>query len=268
MLSERAGPALLEMRGISKHFGGLQALNGVDLTLHAGELLAIVGDNGAGKSTLIKILTGVYAASEGAITMDGQPVSIPNRRASIELGIDAVYQNLALVDYLTAPENVYLGNELKRSFLGIPVLDNGAMREKAARLLKDRLGISLGNIDQHAFFLSGGQRQAVAIGRALIQETVRILILDEPTAALGPEETRRMLEVVQRLKGKEMGLIMISHQLEDVFELSDRIMVLRNGRLAGVRRTADTSRQEVLGLIVGSIRDGEAEAGAGSAVAS
>jgi ABC-type sugar transport system ATPase subunit len=257
MVTRPASAPLLEMRGISKHFGGLQALKDVDLTLHAGELLAIVGDNGAGKSTLIKILTGVYPANAGEIRLNGQPVSIPNRRASIELGIDAVYQNLALVDYLTAPQNVYLGNEIKRSVLGIPVLDNRGMREKAARLLKDRLGISLGNIDQDAFNLSGGQRQAVAIGRALIQETVKILILDEPTAALGPEETRRMLEVVQRLKGKDMGLIMISHQLEDVFELADRIMVLRNGRLAGVRSTAQTSRHEILGIIVGSIRDGE-----------
>lgn len=264
MVTQQSSAPLLEMRGISKHFGGLQALKGVDLTLRAGELLAIVGDNGAGKSTLIKILTGVYPASEGTIRLNGQQVSIPNRRASIELGIDAVYQNLALVDYLTAPQNVYLGNELKRSVLGIPVLDNGGMRDKAAKLLKERLGIALGDIDQHAFNLSGGQRQAVAIGRALIQETVRILILDEPTAALGPEETRRMLEVVQRLKGKEMGLIMISHQLEDVFELADRIMVLRNGRLAGVRTTADTTRQEVLGLIVGSISDGDGAAGVGA----
>ena len=264
MVTQQSSAPLLEMRGISKHFGGLQALKGVDLTLHAGELLAIVGDNGAGKSTLIKILTGVYPANEGTIRLNGQQVSIPNRRASIELGIDAVYQNLALVDYLTAPQNVYLGNELKRSVLGIPVLDNGGMRDKAAKLLKERLGIALGDIDQHAFNLSGGQRQAVAIGRALIQETVRILILDEPTAALGPEETRRMLEVVQRLKGKEMGLIMISHQLEDVFELADRIMVLRNGRLAGVRTTADTTRHEVLGLIVGSISDGDGAAGAGA----
>ena len=263
---------LLEMLGISKHFGGLQALKSVDLTLQAGELLAIVGDNGAGKSTLIKILTGVYPANEGVIKLNGQQVHIPDRRTSIQLGIDAVYQNLALVDYLTAPQNVYLGNEIKRKVLGIPVLDNGGMRAKAATLLKERLGISLGNIDQHAFNLSGGQRQAVAIGRALIQETVKILILDEPTAALGPEETRRMLEVVHRLKGKEMGLIMISHQLEDVFELSDRIMVLRNGKLAGIRTTAETSRQEILGLIVGATYDdprGTAtRPGAGGAVAS
>ncbi len=260
-MTEEARAPILEMRGMSKHFGGLQALKGVDLSLYAGELLAIVGDNGAGKSTLIKILTGVYAANEGTIHLRGQQVHIPNRRASIELGIEAVYQNLALVDYLTAPQNVYLGNEIKRSVLGIPVLDNGGMRRRAATLLKDRLGISLGDIDQYAYNLSGGQRQAVAIGRALIQETVKILILDEPTAALGPEETRRMLEVVHRLKGKEMGLIMISHQLEDVFELADRIMVLRNGRLSGVRTTAKTSRQEILGLIVGAISDGDGDVG-------
>ena len=256
---------LLEMRGISKHFGGLQALKDVDLTLHAGELLAIVGDNGAGKSTLIKILTGVYPASEGTIALNGEAVRIPSRRASIDLGIEAVYQNLALVDYLTAPENVYLGNELRRSVLGIPVLDNGGMRKRAAAVLNDRLGVALGNIDQPAFNLSGGQRQAVAIARALIQERVRILILDEPTAALGPEESRRTLEVVQRLKGKEMGIVMISHQLEHVFELADRIMVLRRGRLAGVRTVAHTTRQEILGLIVGSIADYEADGGSAGA---
>ena len=262
---------LLQMQGISKHFGGLQALKDVDLTLRAGELLGIVGDNGAGKSTLIKILTGVYPPDGGGIVLNGEPVRIPNRRVSIDLGIDAVYQNLALVDYLTAPQNVNLGNEIKRSILGIPVLDNGGMRKKAAAILRDRLGVALGDIDQHTFNLSGGQRQAVAIARALIQEKVRILILDEPTAALGPEESRRMLEVVQRLKRKEMGIIMISHQLEHVFELADRIMVLRRGRLAGVRSTAQTTRQEILGLIVGSIADYEADAGAagvGASVAS
>jgi len=259
------GAPLLQMQRISKHFGGLQALKDVDLTLQAGELLGIVGDNGAGKSTLIKVLTGVYPPDGGGIVLNGERVRIPNRRASIDLGIDAVYQNLALVDYLTAPQNVYLGNEIKRSVLGIPVLDNAGMRKKAAAILNDRLGVALGDIDQHTFNLSGGQRQAVAIARALIQEKVRILILDEPTAALGPEESRRMLEVVQRLKRKEMGIIMISHQLEHVFELADRIMVLRRGRLAGVRSTAHTTRQEILGLIVGSIADYEADAGAAGA---
>ncbi|MFU8888779.1 MAG: ATP-binding cassette domain-containing protein [Trueperaceae bacterium] len=267
-----AGTApLLQMRGINKHFGGLQALKDVDLTLHAGELLAIVGDNGAGKSTLIKVLTGVYPPDGGSIALDGEQVRIPSRRASIDLGIDAVYQNLALVDYLTAPQNVYLGNEIKRSVLGITVLDNAGMRKKAAEVLNERLGVALGNIDQMTFNLSGGQRQAVAIARALIQQKVRILILDEPTAALGPEEARRTLEVVQRLKGKDMGIIMISHQLEHVFELADRIMVMRRGRLAGVRTVAQTTRQEILGLIVGSISDYEADggrSGAGAPVAS
>ncbi|MBW6455298.1 MAG: ATP-binding cassette domain-containing protein [Trueperaceae bacterium] len=263
-----AGTApLLQMRGISKHFGGLQALKDVDLTLHAGELLAIVGDNGAGKSTLIKVLTGVYPPDGGSISLDGQPVRVPSRRASIDLGIDAVYQNLALVDYLTAPENVYLGNEIKRSVLGITVLDNRGMRKNAAEVLNERLGVALGNIDQMTFNLSGGQRQAVAIARALIQQKVRILILDEPTAALGPEEARRTLEVVQRLKGKDMGIIMISHQLEHVFELADRIMVMRRGRLAGVRTVAQTTRQEILGLIVGSISDYEADGGRSGASA-
>ena len=263
--SAAGGVPLLQMQGINKHFGGLQALKEVDLTLQAGELLAIVGDNGAGKSTLIKVLTGVYPPDGGTIVLDGRPVRIPTRRASIDLGIEAVYQNLALVDYLTAPENVYLGNEIKRVVLGITVLDNRGMRKKAAEVLNDRLGVALGNIDQMTFNLSGGQRQAVAIARALIQESVRILILDEPTAALGPEEARRTLEVVRRLKGKEMGIVMISHQLEHVFELADRIMVMRRGRLAGVRTVAHTTRQEILGLIVGSVSDFEADGGSAGA---
>jgi ABC-type sugar transport system ATPase subunit len=249
------GAPLLEMRGISKHFGGLQAVMDVDLKLHAGELLAIVGDNGAGKSTLIKILTGVYMPNGGVIRLNGEEVRIPSRRASIQLGIEAVYQNLALVDYLSAPENVFLGNELKRHILGIPVLDNGRMRKEAKRILKDRLGIELENIDQPTFNLSGGQRQAVAIARSILHDNVKILILDEPTAALGPEETRRTLEVVRRLKGKEMGIIMISHQLEHVFELADRIMVMRRGRCVGIRRVAETTKQDVLGLIVGAHSD-------------
>lgn len=246
---------LLEMRKISKHFGGLQAVIDVDLTLNSGEILTIVGDNGAGKSTLIKILTGVYAPSSGDIRLNGQDVRIPNRRASIDLGIEAVYQNLALVDYLSPPENVFLGNELKRRVFGISLLDNGAMRKEAQRILKERLGVEFENIDQPTFNLSGGQRQAVAIARSILHDHVKILILDEPTAALGPEETRRTLEVIQRLKGKEMGIIMISHQLEHVFEIADRVMVMRHGRCVGTRRIAETTRQDVLGLIVGAQSD-------------
>lgn len=243
------------MSGISKYFGGLQALSNVDMTLEKGELLAIVGDNGAGKSTLIKLLTGVYTPSKGSIQLNGKEIQIPNRRASLDLGIEAVYQNLGLVDYLSAPENVFLGKELKRNFLGFSILDNHRMRKEAKLVLKDRLGVELENLNQPTFNLSGGQRQAVAIARSIYAENIKILVLDEPTAALGPEETRRTLNVVKRLKGSDMGIIMISHQLEHVFAIADRVLVMRRGRVAGVRDVKKTTRQDVLGLIVGADSD-------------
>lgn len=245
------GP-LVEMRGIIKRFGGVMALQHVDLEARAGEVLAIVGDNGAGKSTLIKILTGVYQPTEGKIFLDGAPVTFSGHADAIECGIDAVYQTLALADHLDPAANMFLGNELTRKVMGLTWLDNKRMRAETERVLMERLGVTLKSLDAPTESLSGGQRQAVAIARAVYHEGLRVLVMDEPTAALGPQETARTLKLILSLKDQGLAVILISHSLDDVFEVSDRIHVQRRGRCVGVVKTAESSTQEVLGLIVGA----------------
>ncbi len=243
---------LVQMRGITKRFGGVTALLNVDLEAHAGEVLAIVGDNGAGKSTLIKVLTGVYQPSEGEMFLDGNKVSFASHADAIAMGIDAVYQTLALADHLDPAANMFLGNELTRTVMGIPMLDNKRMRSETERVLMERLGVKLKSLDAPTESLSGGQRQAVAIARAVYHEGLRVLVMDEPTAALGPQETARTLKLIQNLKAQGLAVILISHSLDDVFEVSDRIHVQRRGQRVGVVKTADSNTQEVLGLIVGA----------------
>ncbi|MEL6126388.1 MAG: ATP-binding cassette domain-containing protein, partial [Pseudomonadota bacterium] len=228
------------------------ALSNVDLDAYAGEVLAIVGDNGAGKSTLIKILTGVYQPTEGEMFLDGAPVSFASHADAIELGIDAVYQTLALADHLDPAANMFLGNELTKTVLGITVLDNKRMRQETERVLMERLGVRLKSLDAATESLSGGQRQAVAIARAVYHQGLRVLVMDEPTAALGPQETARTLKLIQTLKAQGLVVILISHSLDDVFEVSDRIHVQRRGQRVGVVKTAESTTQEVLGLIVGA----------------
>ncbi len=244
--------ALVKMRGITKRFGGVTALSDVDLDAYGGEVLAIVGDNGAGKSTLIKILTGVYQPTEGTVFLDGNPVSFSNHADAIEKGIDAVYQTLALADHLDPASNMFLGNELTKKVLGVSVLDNRRMRNETERVLMERLGVKLKSLDAPTESLSGGQRQAVAIARAVYHEGLRVLVMDEPTAALGPQETARTLKLIKTLKKQGLAVILISHSLDDVFEVSDRIHVQRRGRCAGVVKTSETTNQDVLGLIVGA----------------
>ncbi|WP_229884461.1 ATP-binding cassette domain-containing protein [Roseobacter sp. MH60115] len=243
---------LIDMRGITKRFGGVTALSGVDLTAYPGEVLAIVGDNGAGKSTLIKILTGVYQPTEGEIYLDGKKIEFASHAEAIEVGIDAVYQTLALADHLDPAANMFLGNELTKNVLGLNMLDNKKMRSETERVLMDRLGVKLKSLDAPTESLSGGQRQAVAIARAVYSEGLRVLVMDEPTAALGPQETARTLKLIQTLKAQGLAVILISHSLDDVFEVSDRIHVQRRGQCAGVVETAQSNNQEVLGLIVGA----------------
>lgn len=243
---------LVKMRGITKRFGGVTALLNVDLDAYAGEVLAIVGDNGAGKSTLIKILTGVYQPTEGEIFLDGKPVSFASHAEAIEMGIDAVYQTLALADHLDPAANMFLGNELTRTVLGMTFLDNKRMREETERVLMERLGVKLKSLDAPTESLSGGQRQAVAIARAVYHDGLRVLVMDEPTAALGPQETARTLKLIRTVKEQGLAVILISHSLDDVFEVSDRIHVQRRGQCAGVITTVESNTQEVLGLIVGA----------------
>lgn len=243
---------LVEMRGITKRFGGVTALQSVDLTAYAGEVLAIVGDNGAGKSTLIKILTGVYQPTEGEILLDGKRLEMASHSDSIAVGIDAVYQTLALADHLTPAANMFLGNELTKSVLGIDVLDNKRMKTEAVRVLDERLGVRFRSMDVSTDSLSGGQRQAVAIARAVYHKDLRVLVMDEPTAALGPQETARTLKLIKALRDQGLAVILISHSLDDVFEVADRVHVQRRGRGVGVVKTAESSTQDILGMIVGA----------------
>ena len=243
---------LVKMRGITKRFGGVTALSNVDLDAYAGEVLAIVGDNGAGKLTLIKVLTGVYQPTDGTMSLDDKPVAFSSHAEAIEMGIDAVYQTLALADHLDPAANMLLGNELTRKVMGVTLLDNKRMRSETERVLLDRLGVRLKSLDAPTESLSGGQRQAVAIARAVYSEGLRVLVMDEPTAALGPQETARTLNLIEAVKAQGLAVILISHSLDDVFQVSDRVHVQRRGQCAGVVRTADSSTQEVLGMIVGA----------------
>ena len=247
----KSGP-VVTMHGIVKKFGGIVALDNVDLSAYAGDVLAIVGDNGAGKSTLIKILTGVYRPTAGHIRLDGRLFEMNSHSDAIAHGIDAVYQNLAIADHLTPAENLFLGSELTKPVLGFRALDNRRMKEEASRVLKERLGVELKSMDVPADSLSGGQRQAVAIARAVRRDDLRVLVMDEPTAALGPRETARTLKLIGTLKKRGIAIIVISHSLDDVFEISDRIHVQRRGRCAGVVNTAQTTNEDVLGMIVGT----------------
>ena len=233
-------------------FGGLRALTDVNLTLWRNEILAIVGDNGAGKSTLIKVLTGVYRADKGQIKVNGQNLSINTRRDSINAGIAAVYQNLGLVDTLGAPANVFLGNEPIRHIFGIPFLDNKKMREQTESILRDRVGIELPDIDETTRNFSGGQRQAVAIARAVNGADLKVLVMDEPTAALGPEETHNTLNLIKTVRERGTPIILISHNLDHVFRVADRVLVMRGGKNAGVVDVATSSQHDVLGMIVGT----------------
>ncbi len=246
------GKPVISMRGIKKRFGGVVALDGVDLDAYAGEVLAIVGDNGAGKSTLIKILTGVYQPTNGHIELDGQRFTMADHSDAIANGIDAVYQNLAIADHLTPAQNLFLGTELTRNFLGMNILDNRRMDREATEVLRSRLGVELRDMNVPTESLSGGQRQAVAIARAVRHKDLRVLVMDEPTAALGPQETARTLGLIKALRDQGLAVIVISHSLDDVFEISDRVHVQRRGICAGVVKTADVTVEDVLGLITGA----------------
>jgi simple sugar transport system ATP-binding protein len=241
--------ALLEARGISKRFGGVHALERVDFRLDAGEVVALAGDNGAGKSTLIKIISGVFGPDEGEIRYQGETVAFANPHDARARGIETIYQDLALADNLDVGANVFLGREPMRRVFGLPVLDRKRMRAEAARAL-EALDIGLERLDRPVRALSGGQRQCVAIGRA-IHWQARVLIMDEPTAALGVPEQRRVMSLIRGLKSSGVGVIFISHNLADIFDVTDRIVVLRRGVNAGERPTASANADEIVRMMVG-----------------
>jgi D-xylose transport system ATP-binding protein len=243
-VSENAAPTL-ELRGISKSFGSVQALTEVDFEVRSGEVMALVGDNGAGKSTLIKCLAGIHSFDEGEIYYDGSPVTIHGPRDAARLGIEVVYQDLALCDNLDVVQNMYLGREehdwLQR-------LNEPVMEQRTAETLKSLSVTTIQSIRQRVASLSGGQRQSVAVARSVMWNS-RVVILDEPTAALGVAQTQQVLELVKRLAAQELAVVIVSHNLHDVFEVATRITVLRLGRNVGVYERERTTQQEIVHAI-------------------
>ncbi|CAB3798326.1 ATP-binding cassette domain-containing protein [Pararobbsia alpina] len=253
---------ILETRDISIRFGGVEALKRVSLQLYPGEVLALAGDNGAGKSTLIKIISGVYHPSEGELLFNGAPLQMRDPQEARAHGIETIYQDLALADNLDVGSNIFLGREPTRRQFGMQVIDRLKMAEVAREVL-DRLDIV---IPEHKLrgpvkMLSGGQRQAIAIGRA-IYWNARVLIMDEPTAALGVPEQRKVTELIGTLKAQGVAVLLISHNLHDIFAVADRIAVLRRGEKAGERAVRETSGDEIVHLMVGDTYADTRETGA------
>ena len=239
------GTPLVEMKDISIAFGGIKAVDHVTIDLFPGEVVGVLGHNGAGKSTLIKILSGAYKRDAGQIFVDGKEVSINNPRDAKANGIETIYQTLALADNVDAAGNLYLGRELKTR---MGTLDDVAM-EDATRKVMFKLNPNFRRFKEPVSKLSGGQRQSVAIARA-IHFNARILIMDEPTAALGPQETAQVGELIKQLKAEGIGIFLISHDLHDVFDLADRLVVMKNGKVVGTAYTKDVTHDEVLGMII------------------
>ena len=236
---------LVEMRDISIAFGGIKAVDHASLEVHPGEVMGLLGHNGAGKSTLIKILSGAYRRDHGKIFVNGEEADIQNPRDAKDYGIETIYQTLALADNVDAAANLFLGREI---MTGWGTLDDVAMEAKAREVM-GRLNPNFRRFKEPVKSLSGGQRQSVAIARAILFEA-RILIMDEPTAALGPQETAQVGELIKQLKADGIGIFLISHDIHDVFDLADRVCVMKNGQVVGTARTTDVTNDEVLGMII------------------
>jgi D-xylose transport system ATP-binding protein len=250
--SSTVAEPVLRCVDIVKWFGGLQSLDGVSLTVNAGEIVAVCGDNGAGKSTLVKILSGIHQPDSGEIWLGDEELKQLSPPRARKLGIETVYQDLALCDNLDAVSNVVLGNEPTRIRVGpVAILSRSESRRIAKQRL-DEVGIKITDFSASTRRLSGGQRQAIAIARALMHAR-RLMLLDEPTAALGVHQTQTTLEVIRSVARKGLGVMVISHNIEDVFGVADRIVVLRLGRVVLERPTAETSPDEVVGYITGGI---------------
>ena len=246
-------PPLVELRHMNVAFGGVHAVDDVTVDLYPGEVVGLVGGNGAGKTTLIKTLSGAHRADSGEIFIDGQLVHIMGPRDAKDLGIETIYQTLALADNIDAPGNMFLGRELLSSWR---TLDYSAM-EHATRSVMGRLNPKFTNFKVPVASLSGGQRQSVAIAKA-VYFNARILIMDEPTAALGPAETAQVGELIKQLKAEGIGIFLISHDIHDVFDLADRISVMLTGKLVGTVNKTDVTMDEVLAMIIMGKQPGEA----------
>jgi ABC-type sugar transport system ATPase subunit len=245
-----SGQPLLVAIDLYKHFGGLVAVDHVTLDVRAGEVVGLLGDNGAGKSTLIKMISGVYHPDGGRLVLNGQEVSFSSPQDARNAGIETIYQDLALCENLDAGANIFLGREPVRRALGVlKTVDRGRMLTESKRIL-NQLDIRIPRLSRPISQMSGGQRQAVAIARA-VYWNARLMIMDEPTAALGVPEQRKVLALVRTLKEHGVGVIIISHNLQDVFDVADRVIVMRRGRAVGERRVAETNTSDLLGLMVG-----------------
>ena len=241
---------ILSVRSVSKRFGGVQALDKVSMEVHPGEVVALAGDNGAGKSTIIKAISGVFTYDEGDILLDGRRIAFTSPQEARDNGIETIYQDLALADNLSIGANIFLGREpMKKLFGFLPVLDRKKMAAVAKETM-ERLDFHVTRLDAPVAAFSGGQRQAVAIGR-VVYWNARLVIMDEPTAALGVPEQRKVMSLIQQLKAQGKGIIFISHNLRDIFEVADRIVVFRRGENAGERAPKETSGDEIVRMMVG-----------------
>jgi D-xylose transport system ATP-binding protein len=251
-LLEPARVPVLSMRGIGKRFGAVQALSDVDFDVYAGEVVALVGDNGAGKSTLIKCIAGIHPSDTGVIAFEGRPVQLRQPRDAAHLGIQTVYQDLALCDNLDVVANLFLGREQTNRHLRrvAELLDEVTMEQRAIAVLRS-LSVAIPSVRTPVASLSGGQRQSVAIARAVMWNS-KLVILDEPTAALGVTQTRQVLDLIKRLREQSLAVVVISHNLGDVFAIADRLVVLRLGRLAGTFDAQKVSQSQIVAAMTGA----------------
>lgn len=244
---------ILEVRGVSKRFGAVQALRDVDFELYAGEVVGLVGDNGAGKSTLVKVISGVHQADSGEIIFDGHHVTINKPRDSIDLGIETVYQDLALCDNLDVVANLFIGRESAKVSIpglkGLAWLDETAMESKSISLLKE-LHVPMPSVRNIIATMSGGQRQSVAVARSVMWDC-KVILLDEPTAALGVEQTHQVKNLILKLKERNLGVVVISHNLPEILDITDRIIVLRLGMRTATFDSKSTRPEQVVAAITG-----------------
>jgi D-xylose transport system ATP-binding protein len=255
-MNEDGSAPVLSLRGVSKSFGPVQALSDVDFEVHAGEVVALVGDNGAGKSTLVKTIAGIHPADAGTIEFEGDEVTITGPHDAVELGIATVYQDLALCDNLDVVENLFLGREETGEGPAgvVRQLDEVGMEKRTGELLEN-LAVTITDVRAEVGTMSGGQRQQVAIARSLLGEP-KLVMLDEPTAALGVRQTAQVLELIKRLRDRGYGVLVISHNLADVFEVADRIFVLRLGKKAGDFTAGQANQDQVVAAITGASGNG------------
>ncbi len=251
-MSQSEQSPILELRGISKRFGAVQALDSVDFEAYTDQVVGLVGDNGAGKSTLVKIISGVYQPDEGTYSFEGKPVNVNQPSDATQLGIETVYQDLALCDNLDVVGNLYLGRETVNPLIPglLAAIDEIEMEQTARKLVGD-LHVTIPSVREQVATLSGGQRQSVAVARAVLWNS-RVVLLDEPTAALGVEQTQQVKDLIKRLRQRGLAVVVISHNLVDIFDVSDRIIVLRLGHRVATFDTKDTNAELVVGAITGA----------------